>query len=487
MGFWKSHFVMDRAAEAKESDTLFVPVKWGQRRKALPLYFTSFGWGFLMTGLVAGGTLGAGMPWGEALKAMFIGNVFLFIVATLAAQPGYQTGGGNNPMYMFVFGKKGFYLPAFFLTIAIMGWQAAITGMTTSIWVRTTGGTAYVLVSLFIGAVYVFTTYRGISGLEKVSTVAIIFLVGVGLYSVVYNVNLAGDWREFMAMAEAKSLANPQPMGLMSAVSVIVGAWIGGSVLGSEFTRFTKTRGVSVMFIFIGIPLCQMFLNILGYIGGVVSGTHDFTEYLRPLGMAFYVGAMISMTFALWTSCAVNLYFPASMVSYVFNIPRKGGVLITGVISTIAAAWGLYNHIGVFLDFLSASLPPLMGPVFAEYFVLARGKWDMKLLHKMPNANWGCIVGVLVALAMQFIYVPSWCPAAIWTVLIGFVVAAILNYVLLKAGKPQGYMAIKHMEQEPLTPQKDDSQYGDFEKNFINYDADNKAEKAAIVPETEQG
>lgn len=68
MSFWKDHFVLDRKADSQEADTLFVPVLWKQRRPAFGLYATAFGWGFLMTGLIAGGTLGAGMAWGMLLR-----------------------------------------------------------------------------------------------------------------------------------------------------------------------------------------------------------------------------------------------------------------------------------------------------------------------------------------------------------------------------------------------------------------------------------
>ena len=470
MSFWKDHFVLDRKADSQEADTLFVPVLWKQRRPAFGLYATAFGWGFLMTGLIAGGTLGAGMAWGDALKAIIIGNLILFAIAVLSGQPGYQTGAGNNPMYMFVYGKKGFGIAAVILMLAIIGWQIMITGMTSAVWLQTTSGTAYAILTFIIGIIYMMTTYKGIRGLELIAYVALGIMVVVGLYAVYYNINLAGGWEAFKLLSAKKAAESVAPVTMMAAINIIVGAWVGGSVLGSEFTRFCKTRGTSIIFMIIAVPAVQFGLNVLGVIGGVGSGTHDFTVYLGQLGFGVWLVSVIAMTFALWTSCNVNLYFPASMFSYLFNVPRKGGVLDTGTVSAILAATGLYTYFTGFLNLLGATLPALCGPVFADYFIINKGRWDIKLIHKMPAWNWATILGFVGGLTAKYIYLPSWCPEPIWAVVMGMVVTLVVHAIAQAAGHPQGYAAIKHLEQEPIMPMEDDSQYGDFEENFIYYD-----------------
>lgn len=470
MSFFKDHFVLDRAADAREADAMFVPTKWAQRRRGGPLCFTAFGWGFLMTGLIAGGTLGSSMPWKDAMLAILIGNAILFVIAVGASMPGYQMGAGNNPMYMFAYGKRGFWLPAVLMIVSIMGWQGMITGMAAAAWAKSTTGTLYVILAIFFGLLFGYTTYRGISGLEKVAVPATIILVAIGIYAVYYNVTKVGGWDAFFQLASEKAAVSATPMTLMAAVSVVVGAWIGGSVLGSELTRFAKQRYIAVSMIVIGIPLCQIGLNFLGAVGGVASGSYDFTAYLGELGMGWWIVSVVALTFALWTSCDVNLYFPASMVSYVFNIPRKGGVLTMGLLGTILAACGIFNYFLGFLNLLGLFIPPLVGPLFADYYINAKGKWDIKLLHKLPACNWAAVLGYIIGTGTQFIYCPGWCPAPIWATFWAFVAALVLSRIFAAAGHPQGYDAVKHLAVEPVMPMEDDSQLGDFDANFVYVD-----------------
>ena len=67
MGKLQNAFKLDKVAEAATEDSMFAPIKWKGRRKTFPLLATCFGWGFMMTGLVAGGTLGMDMAWKDIM------------------------------------------------------------------------------------------------------------------------------------------------------------------------------------------------------------------------------------------------------------------------------------------------------------------------------------------------------------------------------------------------------------------------------------
>lgn len=467
MNWFTKNFKMDRTRAAQENEALFTPLKHNQRRSNFAMYCTAFSWGFLMTGLAAGAQL-YGLAWKDAVLAVIIGNLVLVIVAGLCAIPGQQTGMGNSPVFKLVFGKYGFCIPAIILIVCVIGWQGSNIGMIVSTWTGgLTTGSLYVVIAIVVGTISLLMTYFGIGLIEKFAMVATVLLVIIGVISMYLCIKSHGSFAEFRAYVDANVDSSKT---LFNAITQVIGAWIAGSIICTELTRFAKNRTVASTMMIIGLPLCQIFLNLMGYMGMASFGTYDFTAYIGQLGVVAYIVAMIAMTFALFGSIDVNLYFPSALFSTLTNMPRKGGVIICGTLGLLVAAFELFAHYGSFLNVLGAMLPALAGPIIAEYFIVAKGRWDPKLLHKMPNWNWAAIIGYAIGVLSQYIWYPPFLPKEVWSLLLAIIVTLILNIVFRAVNKPQGYTSCKHMEVEPILPGEDDANLGDFEANFINYD-----------------
>ena len=467
MGWFQRTFKMDREAAAKESEALFTPLKYNQRRKPFQLYCTAFGWGFLMTGLAAGGTISY-LGWKDAIMAIIIGNLILVVIAGLCAIPGQQTGMGNSPVFKFAFGKLGYFFPAIILTVTVVCWQGATAGMLASTWAKgAVSGWTFVICAIIASVVGLIMTYFGIGVIEKFAIVATFVILAVGIMSLAYCFITAGGFEGFKALADKN--ADPQ-FNMYNGITQVVGAWVAGSIICTELSRFSKTKGTAAGMMIIGLPVCQIFLNLLGYSGATVFGSHDFTLYLGQIGFWAYIVAIIAMSFAILSSLDTNLYFPSAMFSFMANIPRKGGVVICGLAGLIIAALGLYAHYGAFLNVMGILIPPLAGPVIAEFFIMSKGKgWDPKLLHKMPKVNIASILGYLIGLAMRWAC-PSAIPAELWSLIFAIIGTVIVGMIFKAAGKPQGYEAVAALAEEPILPQLDDANLGDFEANFIHYD-----------------
>ena len=67
---------------------------------------------------------------------------------------------------------------------------------------------------------------------------------------------------------------------------------------------------------FIVLIISQWFLQIIGSMGGIVSGTYEFTTYMLQQGMIIGGLGLIGMSLALWTTGDANLYLPSIPVSY---------------------------------------------------------------------------------------------------------------------------------------------------------------------------
>ena len=122
-------WVLDEAAETQTADNPFSPVTPEQRRDTVPMLTLAFGWGFLITGLITGGQLGAGVTfWPDLIFASFIGNFINFIIGGLVAYMGYKTACNSGLLFQFIYGRIGVFLPVIFLALLTTGWQAIVVG-----------------------------------------------------------------------------------------------------------------------------------------------------------------------------------------------------------------------------------------------------------------------------------------------------------------------------------------------------------------------
>src|SRR5690606_19874760 len=105
--------------------------------------------------------------------------------------------------------------------------------------------------------------------------------------------------------------AGRNPMTDLQAINLVIGSWIVGAVVMPEYTRFAKRAWVAIAIPFIVLIVTQLFLQAVGALGGVVSGSADFTGYMRTAGPFISLFGLVAMSFALWTTGDANLYLPS--------------------------------------------------------------------------------------------------------------------------------------------------------------------------------
>ena len=127
-------------------------------------------------------------------------------------------------------------------------------------------------------------------------------------------------------------------------MNLIIGSWIVGAIVMPEYTRFAKKAWVAIAIPFIVMMLAQWFLQIIGAMGGVVSGTYDFTTYMLAQGAVVGAIGVIAMSLALWTTGDANLYLPAVQTASVFRRPQRVMTVICGLLGTIIGPVS-YTHL----------------------------------------------------------------------------------------------------------------------------------------------
>ncbi len=386
----KAWWALDEAAESASIDNPFTPLRPEQRQETLPLLTLAFGWGFLITGLLTGGQLGAGVPfWPDLIAASFVGNLINFIIGGLVAYIGYKTACNSGLLYQFVYGRIGVYLPVIFLALLTTGWQAIVVGAFGFAWAQDFDSPTFYAVAIFGGVLFTATTYFGVKGIEKVSVPSVGILVLVGLYAIYLNVDQAGGGSAFLALSRDTASANP--ISFVTAVNLVVGSWIVGAVVMAEYTRFAKKVWVALAIPFIVMIIAQWFLQVVGALGGVVSGSGDFTSYLLQQGMIIGGIGLIGMSLALWTTGDANLYLPVIQTSAVFKRPKRVMVVIWGTLGTILGL-GLYQYFLDWINLLAALVPPLIGPLIVDYYIVHKRQYDAADLKTLHTWNWAAVL-----------------------------------------------------------------------------------------------
>lgn len=395
MNRWKQWWSYDSEAERQSDDNPVTPLSDHQRRAAGPLLTLAFGWGFLVTGLFTGGMLGAGQVfWPDIIVASFAGNFANFIIGALVAYMGYRTACNSGLLYQLVYGRIGAYVPVLISALLLIGWQGIVVGAFGAAWVGNTDSTMFYVVAIFAGLLFTATTYVGIKGLEWVSMPSVLVLVLVGLYAAWLNVDKAGSWNGFLALSVQRVATTENPLTMLEAINLVIGSWIVGAIVMAEYARFARRAWVAIAIPFIVLIIAQWFLQIIGALGGVVSGTFDFTQYLRSEGAFIMYAGIIGMSLALWTTGDANLYLPVIQTSSVFKRPQRVMTVICGLLGTLVGL-GIYERFMDWIGLLANIVPPLIGPVIAHYYVVRKTRFAAEDLDTLPTWNPAAVIAYL--------------------------------------------------------------------------------------------
>ncbi len=365
-GMLARFFRLDVAAEEASADNPLSALSAAQRRPGGPLLALAFGWGFLITGLLAGGALGAGLPLPQLLWYSFLGNTINFVIGALVGIIAWRTGCNSALLFRAVYGRFGAYVPVIFIALLTIGWQGIVVGAFAQVWTQSPDTPIFYAVAIFAGLLYTGTTLFGVKGLEKVGVPSMIVLVLVGLYAAWINVDKAGGIAPLLALSEATAAKNP--LTGAQAINIVVGSWIVGAVVMAEYVRFSRTLLVALGIPFIVVFVDQVFLEVIGALGAVVSGNADFTAYMVSLSGVTAAAALIGMTLALWTTGDTNLYLPSVQTAALFRKPKRVMVLICGLLGTVLGL-GIYARFMDWIGLLAITVPPVIGPVLADYYL----------------------------------------------------------------------------------------------------------------------
>jgi cytosine permease len=387
-------FSFDEQAERRSADNPLGALGPEQRRAGGPLLALAFGWGFLITGLLTGGALGAGLPlWPDLVWYSLLGNLVNFAVGALVGIIAFRTGCNSSLLFRAVYGRLGAYLPVVFIALLTIGWQGIVVGAFAHVWTQAPGTALFYAVAVFARLLYTGTTLFGVKGLEKVGLPSMLILISVGLYSIWLNVDKVGGVAPLLELSGTTT--SRSPLTGLEAINLVVGSWIVGAVVMAEYVRFARSLAVAIAIPFVVLVVDQTFLHLVGSLGAVVSGSPDFTIYMGSLGGWIGLFALLGMTLALWTTGDTNLYLPSVQTASLFRTSKRVTVLVCGLLGTVLGL-GIYERFLDWINLLATVVPPVIGPVIADYYLVRsvrREQWEAEPAHALNLAAIASFVG----------------------------------------------------------------------------------------------
>lgn len=440
--------------EGSENEFMLTPVPMEARRSTFSQVMVWVGFGYVVTGLFVGGVLAGfggkpGVLPGTAVLAVTLGMGTLFLLTSALGIIAQKTGLNLALLSRYSYGSKGKIIPMSVMALLTLGWFASITGMVGDIWGKYIGNKSGVIVfdpanmgfsdippitlevflaCIIAGALFTITASIGIKAIEAVALpVAPIILI----IAIAVGVGMLNEGGGFDAFLEKASLIDG--LGLGNAITVVVGSWIAGAVMGVDLFRFNK----SVKAVFLCAAACFIFtnplLNLVGYVGAVQVGQYNYVAWMAGISGLFALVGVFAWTTSLWTTNNAELYCNALYVgpildSFKVKVNRKVIVIIAGILGTILGAAAFYQiFFADFINVLGAAAPPLAAPLLADFFVVGRGKYKTEHLNKQPKFRVAGIisfaVGAILGLLFQYVWtLPLGLPSGLFAMVVAFFV-----------------------------------------------------------------
>lgn len=432
------------------------------------------------TYMMSSGLIGAGMNWWQALLTILLGNTIVLIPILLNSHPGTKYG---IPFPVFArasYGTIGSNVPALMRAIVACGWfgiQAWIGGEAlhtffTSImpsWPSLLGNfgghptTEWISFFLFWG-LNILIIYRGMDLLRRFENWAAPFVLVMTALLLAWAV-----WRAhglgYLLHEKGKfeSWAQFRPIFIPS-LTAMIGFWATLSLNMPDFTRFGRSQKEQAIGQTVALPTTMTVFAAMGVIitsAAVViyphMGVNDLwdplklvAQFKQPLIVAISMFTVVIATLSV--NIAANVVSPANDFANAFPrwISFRTGGLITGILAIAMQPWRLLadpsGYIFSWLLGYSGGLGSIAGVMIVDYWLVRRKELVLGDLYRTEGVytyaagwNWRAVVATLLGCAAAWIglIVPAMRPLYDYAWFVGFGVAAVVHYLLMRAFRPR--------------------------------------------------
>lgn len=376
--------------------------------------------------LMVGGIFAGTLTVSSTLLVTVIGFAICCLLMVLGGIVGSDLGLNSSMTSTRAFGMTGANISmALIVFIAETGWfavQTATCALAFDTLLEHMGISFPFWCSCIIwGVVMSITAVYGVKWMSVLNYIAVPLLIILCVYGAVHSVNVAG-WDVISNTVTTNAMALP------AAISTVIGLFALGATCNSDYTRYCKSRADVAKATILGVLPAAVVMIMVGAIMALGTGNYDVTSMFAGLGLP--VLSMLVLVLATWTTNTGNAYMSGLALCKMFSIKDKNrsiATFIVGVLGIILAIMGLADVLNTYISIIGAVVPPIMGIIIADYWVICKGKkenWKpMRGINWVGIIAWACsgIFALLETLGVISVF-----SAALDGVIIAFVVYSIL-------------------------------------------------------------
>ncbi|QKG85050.1 cytosine permease [Kroppenstedtia pulmonis] len=391
-----------------DRDYARMPVPLARRRGWIRLSLIWVAMGVDLSALVLGSALASGMTLLKAMIAVSAGSLILASIGAACSYVGSTTSLSTAMINRFTFGERGAMVVILISTITFLGWFGVTAGFF--------GESAHVVIKTVIGwdvnprwfiliggILMTGTAAIGYKAIEKLSFVAVPLMLSF-LAGLILKLYMEGNQLSLLLTM----LPEGDPMGLGTAISLVVGAFILGCAGSPDVARWAKNSKDAVLSGFFGFLIGNSIMMFVAAFLSRLTGTEDVIQIMLSIGWG--VIAVILLILAQWTTNDNHMYSVGLNLSVLFKwIPKRVLTVIAGMVGTLFALLGIYEKFIGFLTVLSPFAAPIAGIYLVEYFFLNRGQFQIVYLREMKVSaiRWHSLTVWLLSALLAMMTTPS--------------------------------------------------------------------------------
>ncbi|MFJ8130256.1 cytosine permease [Streptomyces hydrogenans] len=413
------------------------PVPADSRKSLLTVSAVWFGFPMILTNAVPGGVVVALLGFWRGLAAIAVANLVMFLYVGVLSHRAGTSGESFSLQATRTFGRTGYIVASAFLATIVVGWFAFNTGATGAT-LHQAFGWHEQLVAVLAGLGFIALTYLGIRALSWLGAVAAPLFVVAGVAALV----IAARDHDLGAVFSYRGVGGNATLTFGAAVSMIMATFADSGTMTADFTRWSKNGRQAVLATVSAFPVASVIAQITGGLvvaAGAVAAPAtaggDFLPILTGEGApSLNVLAAVFVFVNLGSVCSHCLYNGALGWSHLTGRTMRLMTVVLGVIGTLAALAGVWNHFLDWLVILSVFVPPLGGVLIADQFFArgGRGAMDRRPTARVrPTAFLAWAVGAAGAGAAHW-FAPQ-LSDAVTGLIVAIVAYAVLERVLPEA------------------------------------------------------
>ena len=322
--------------------------------------------------LMLGAQLGYGMTFTDAFWAVIFGSVILqgigFAVGLAAAKEGMSTALLTR---WTGFGRFGSALIGLVIALSLTGWFGVQNSVFAEGLFKATGLFNVQVWSVITGGSLTLLVVFGFKLLSYTANIALpLFLLAVGIAAV-----------QMLSSSSLTELINtapsgpPLPMGV--AITMVTGGFVVGVSTTPDISRFVTTWKDVLWMTLISTFVGELSICLVAVLMAHAVQSPDVVNIM--ISLSGWLGASIVL-FSTVKINDINLYSSSLGLTNSMNIlfrrnfNRAHMTVIVGVVGTLMSVAGIIDQFIGFLVLLGVAIPPVVGVITVDYFMLKRSR-----------------------------------------------------------------------------------------------------------------